>query len=143
MLGQLGVEDAAVVAHSWGSSVALELALQAPGRVRGLALYDAWVYEEQLPAFFLWARAPGVGEHEVFHLRVCMLVPGLAEQNHHYDPFDLLDVYVVGIEREQPVDDELPLGRAQDADLLEVKQVSTRCRIEPLLLRAVINAHRH
>jgi pimeloyl-ACP methyl ester carboxylesterase len=27
-----------------------------------LALYDAWVYEEQLPSFFYWARTPGVGE---------------------------------------------------------------------------------
>ncbi len=62
VLSQLGVEDAAVVAHSWGASVALAMALGAPARVRGLALYDAWVYEEQLPSFFLWARAPGVGE---------------------------------------------------------------------------------
>jgi len=62
VMTQLGVEDAAVVAHSWGSSVALEMALLSPARVRGLALYDAWVYEEQLPSFFLWARAPGVGE---------------------------------------------------------------------------------
>ena len=31
-------------------------------RVSRLALYDAWVYEEQLPTFFHWARADGVGE---------------------------------------------------------------------------------
>ena len=62
VLSQLGIENAAVVAHSWGSSVALEMALRAPARVRALALYDAWVYEEQLPSFFLWARAPGIGE---------------------------------------------------------------------------------
>jgi pimeloyl-ACP methyl ester carboxylesterase len=30
--------------------------------VTKIALYDAWVYEEQLPTFFHWARADGVGE---------------------------------------------------------------------------------
>lgn len=62
LLDRLGVERAAVVAHSWGSSVALALALMAPDRVSRIALYDAWVYEEQLPTTFLWARAGGMGE---------------------------------------------------------------------------------
>lgn len=57
-----GIRRAAVVAHSWGSSVALALALMAPERVSRLVLYDAWVYEAQLPTFFLWSRAPGLGE---------------------------------------------------------------------------------
>ena len=57
-----GVSRTAIVAHSWGSSVALAASLQAPERVTKLALYDAWVYEEQLPTFFHWARADGVGE---------------------------------------------------------------------------------
>ena len=62
LLDQRGVTRAAIVGHSWGSSVALALALAAPQRVSRLALYDAWVYEEQLPSFFVWARAPGIGE---------------------------------------------------------------------------------
>ena len=62
VLDDRGVDTASVVAHSWGSSVALALALEAPHRVDRLALYDAWVYEEQLPTFFLWSRAPGLGE---------------------------------------------------------------------------------
>ncbi|MGO8999904.1 MAG: alpha/beta fold hydrolase [Polyangiaceae bacterium] len=62
LLDQRGINQAAVVAHSWGASVALEMALQQPARVTRLALYDAWVYEEQLPTFFIWARASGVGE---------------------------------------------------------------------------------
>jgi pimeloyl-ACP methyl ester carboxylesterase len=57
-----GVEQAAVVAHSWGSSVALSMALAQPNRVTRIALYDAWVFEEQLPSFFLWSRSPGLGE---------------------------------------------------------------------------------
>lgn len=57
-----GIEQADVVAHSWGSSIALQMAMMEPKRVQRLALYDAWVYEEQLPTFFLWARADVVGE---------------------------------------------------------------------------------
>jgi pimeloyl-ACP methyl ester carboxylesterase len=62
LMDALGIDHADVVAHSWGSSVTLELALDAPKRVDRIALYDAWVYEDQLPTFFLWARAGGVGE---------------------------------------------------------------------------------
>jgi len=62
LLAARGIEKAAFVAHSWGSSVALELALAAPERVSRIALYDAWVYEEQLPTFFVMSRAGGVGE---------------------------------------------------------------------------------
>lgn len=62
LLDKLGVERAAFVAHSWGSSVTLALALAAPARVSRIALYDAWVYEEQLPSTFLMARASGLGE---------------------------------------------------------------------------------
>ncbi|MBX3248665.1 MAG: alpha/beta fold hydrolase [Myxococcales bacterium] len=57
-----GLERAAVVAHSYGSSVALAMALEAPERVERIALYDAWVYPEQLPTSFHWARARGLGE---------------------------------------------------------------------------------
>lgn len=62
LLDQRGVRDVAVVAHSWGASVALQFALAFPDRVRRLALYDAWVFEEQLPTTFHWSRAGGVGE---------------------------------------------------------------------------------
>jgi pimeloyl-ACP methyl ester carboxylesterase len=57
-----GIDKAVVVGHSWGASVALALAMAAPERVTRLALYDAWVYESQLPTFFHFARAPAVGE---------------------------------------------------------------------------------
>lgn len=62
LLDQLGVQQAAVVAHSWGSSVALELALSAPERIERLALYDAYVYEDQIPMFFQWSKLAGLGE---------------------------------------------------------------------------------
>ncbi len=62
LLEERGVDKAAIVAHSWGSSVALQMALMEPERVERIALYDAWVYAEQLPSFFVWARAGGIGE---------------------------------------------------------------------------------
>ncbi|MBM4343957.1 MAG: alpha/beta fold hydrolase [Deltaproteobacteria bacterium] len=62
LLDQRGVDRFSVVGHSWGSSVALAAALAAPERVQRVALYDAWVFEDQLPAFFRWARMDGVGE---------------------------------------------------------------------------------
>jgi len=62
LMDRLGIDRAAVVAHSWGSSVALAMADAAPERVTRLALYDAWVYEEQLSTFFVWARVAGLGE---------------------------------------------------------------------------------
>ncbi|MFO0612569.1 MAG: alpha/beta fold hydrolase [Polyangiaceae bacterium] len=62
LMDQLGVEKADLVAHSWGSSIALQIALDDPARIGKIALYDAWVYEEQIPTFFLWSRADGIGE---------------------------------------------------------------------------------
>ncbi len=62
LMEERGIESAVVVAHSWGSSVALDLALSEPEKVTRLVLYDAWVYEEQLPSFFHLSRAAGVGE---------------------------------------------------------------------------------
>ena len=62
LLDSLGIQKSAVVAHSWGASVALAMARLSPARVERLALYDAWAYEEQLPTFFHLARNPGLGE---------------------------------------------------------------------------------
>lgn len=62
VLDQLGVKETAVVAHSWGSSVALAFAVAAKNRVTRLALLGAWIYDEQLPPFFRWAKAGGMGE---------------------------------------------------------------------------------
>lgn len=62
LMDRRGIEKADIVAHSWGSSVALSLALGAPQRVTRIALYDAWVYEDQIPTFFRLARRDGIGE---------------------------------------------------------------------------------
>ncbi len=62
VLDALGVEDVAIVGHSWGSSVALAMAVAEMQRVRRVALYAAYVYDDQVPSFFRLAERPLVGE---------------------------------------------------------------------------------
>ena len=57
-----GLQDASVVAHSMGATIALTLARRAPDRVRRLVLLAPWVYEEQVPWAYRDARRPGLGE---------------------------------------------------------------------------------
>lgn len=57
-----GIDRADFVAHSYGASIVLQLALIAPERVGRIAIYDGWAYSSQLPAFFHVARAEGFGE---------------------------------------------------------------------------------
>ncbi len=62
VLDKLGVTDVAIVGHSWGTSVALSMAASKPERVRRVALYSAYVYDDQVPGFFRWAETGGLGE---------------------------------------------------------------------------------
>ncbi|MBN2360709.1 MAG: alpha/beta fold hydrolase [Deltaproteobacteria bacterium] len=62
LLERLGVDRVHLVAHSWGCSIALAMALAQPARVGRIVLLSAWVYEDQLPLFMQLAPAPGVGE---------------------------------------------------------------------------------
>jgi len=62
LMDRRGIDRAAVVAHSYGGSVALALALEAPERVSRIVLYDAWVYADQVQSMFMWARHRGIGE---------------------------------------------------------------------------------
>ncbi len=62
VLDKLGVPETALVGHSWGSSVVLAMAALQPKRVKRIALYDAYVYDDQVPSFFRWAQKAGIGE---------------------------------------------------------------------------------
>jgi len=62
VLDKLGVADVAIVGHSWGTSVALSMAVAHPERVRKVALYDAYVYDDQVPSFFRWAELDVLGD---------------------------------------------------------------------------------
>ena len=62
VLDKLGVDQVAIVGHSWGTSVALSMAVAHPERTLRVALYDAYVYDDQVPSFFRWAQTSGLGE---------------------------------------------------------------------------------
>jgi len=62
LMDREGIDRAHVVAHSFGTAVALALAEAAPQRVDRLVLTSAWVYEEQVPWSLRSARTPGMGE---------------------------------------------------------------------------------
>lgn len=62
VLDQLGVRDVSVVAHSWGCSVAMAFVLANQARVRRVALLDAYVYRDEEPSLFRWAKLHGFGE---------------------------------------------------------------------------------
>jgi pimeloyl-ACP methyl ester carboxylesterase len=62
LLDHLGIERAHLVAHSYGSVVALAVALREPDRVDRVVLTGAFVYPEQVPWSLRSARTPGMGE---------------------------------------------------------------------------------
>jgi pimeloyl-ACP methyl ester carboxylesterase len=62
LMDQKGMDRAHIVAHSWGSAVALEFARRHPERVGKLVLTGGFVYEDQLNGFLRWSKLPGVGE---------------------------------------------------------------------------------
>jgi 2-hydroxymuconate-semialdehyde hydrolase len=62
LMDQLDLDKVDLVAHSYGCSVALALAGEHPQRVRRLVISDGFTYEDQMPWFFAWSRAPVLGE---------------------------------------------------------------------------------
>lgn len=62
LLDAKGIDKVHLVAHSWGTAVSLTMGLRHPQRIRSMTLISAFAYEEQLPPFLTWARAPGIGE---------------------------------------------------------------------------------
>src|SRR5262245_27094224 len=87
-------------------------------------------------------RIPTLVEDQVFHPLVGIFLAGLAEKHHQHHPLELLDVDVVRLEREQPVDHDLALRGREDAEVLEVQQVAAHVGVEPHLLRAAEHSHR-
>lgn len=57
-----GIKKADIIAHSWGSSVTLALALRHPEKVRRLVIHSGWVFSSQIVPVLRWSRVPGIGE---------------------------------------------------------------------------------
>ena len=124
LLDQRGVSGkTAIVGHSWGSSVALMAAIQKPERISRIALYDAWVYDEQLPTFFHWAKADGVGE-VLFDLWYTER-PDDKMSNAFYDKRFVTEKFVeeveAALERPGTVAAALAAVRGQHYDLVQAK----------------------
>ncbi len=62
LLERLGVDRFAIVGHSWGSAVSLQVVLEARERVERIVLYNGMFFDDQQPVLFSWARLPGLGE---------------------------------------------------------------------------------
>ena len=116
LLDARGVSKAMFVAHSWGSSVVLAAALRAPERVTKIALYDAWVYEEQIPTFFHWSRANGIGEalFELYYTQRTDERMALAFYDHKYVTEALVESVDSQLERPGTVAAALAAVRGQD-----------------------------
>jgi pimeloyl-ACP methyl ester carboxylesterase len=69
--------------------------------VSKLALYDAWVYEEQIPTVFHWARAAGLGEtlFALFYGERAEDTTAIAFFDKSYLTQDLVDAVERGFER--------------------------------------------
>ena len=62
LASQRGMDEFAIVGHSWGSAVTMATAIAAPKRIKRIALYNGMYYEDQKPLIFDWAKTPGLGE---------------------------------------------------------------------------------
>ena len=68
--------------------------------------------------------------HHVFHALAGRFLARLAGQHHQHDPLDLLEAQLLGVERQQTLDDDLALGRRQDAAAFERQQQTAAVGIE-------------
>ena len=84
-LGQLGVEQAVVLGHSWGTLVAVALALECPSLVRSLVLASGYYYPTLRADTFLFSppAVPVIGDamrHTISPLVARAILPGLIKQ---------------------------------------------------------------
>jgi pimeloyl-ACP methyl ester carboxylesterase len=84
-LEQLGVEPAVVLGHSWGTLVAVALALECPSLVRSLVLASGYYYPTLRADTFLFSppAIPVIGDamrHTISPLVARAILPGLVKQ---------------------------------------------------------------
>jgi pimeloyl-ACP methyl ester carboxylesterase len=84
-LGQLGVEQAVVLGHSWGTLVAVALALECPSLVRSLVLASGYYYPTLRADTFLFSppAVPVLGDamrYTISPLIARAILPGLIKQ---------------------------------------------------------------
>lgn len=134
LMDRLGVSSAAIVAHSWGSSVALAAAIIAPERVTRLSLYGAWIFEQQKPSMFHWAQADGVGE-ALFALYYTERIDERMTRA-FYDPTIISESFVERVEAglEQPGTVAAALAAVRDQDLAALEPEYPQVAVPALLV---------
>lgn len=88
-----GIDRADIVAHSWGSSVTLALALRHPKKVRRLVINAGWVYSAQIVPVLRWSKIPGIGE--MIYWLYYRERPGEKYASSFYDPDRMVDMAVI------------------------------------------------
>ncbi len=88
-----GIDRADIVAHSWGSSVTLALALRHPKKVRRIVINAGWVYNAQIVPVLRWSKIPGIGE--MIYWLYYRERPGEKYASSFYDPDRMVDMAVI------------------------------------------------
>jgi pimeloyl-ACP methyl ester carboxylesterase len=62
LVRKLGLVKPLLVGHSYGAGVVMRAALKDPALYAGVIFASAFLFEEQVPPTFKWAKWPGMGE---------------------------------------------------------------------------------
>jgi len=127
LLNQLQVGGATIVAHGWGSSVALQLANEQPQFVGQLALIAPVVYGRQVPVWQPVARVPYLGSGAAWCIDSGGPLWGMIRRHEFYDKSAVTSAYLSDVRRpthivgtikallamaSSPKDSDLPEGMA-------------------------------
>ena len=123
LMKQRGIEHASVIGHSWGTSVVLSAVVHAPSKFDRFALIAPYAYNSQIPTFFHWAQAPGVGESlfGAFYKSNYDERVGLGFYDKKWVTQDLVDAVGRAMDRPGTVAAALASARGQNFNDLEPK----------------------
>jgi len=99
LLNQLRVRNATVVAHDWGSSVALQLAYEQPQFVGQLVLIAPVVYGDRVPIWQPVAKVPYLGPAAVWAIDSGGPVWSLLKRYEFYDKSAVTRAYLADMRR--------------------------------------------
>ncbi len=120
-LGQLGIEQATVLGHSWGTLVAVALALECPSLVRSLVLASGYYYPTLRADTFLFSppALPVIGDamrHTISPLVARAILPGLIKQM--FAPADVPERFERQFPKEMMLRPSQLRAAAEDAALM-------------------------
>ena len=123
------IDEADIIAHSWGSSVTLALALQHPKRVRRIVIHGGWVYTAQIVPVLRWSKLPGIGE--MIYWLYYRERPGEKYASTFYDPDRMVDMSVVAkiqeaLDRPGALAAALAVARGMDFQEMEKRYKTIR-----------------